>query len=319
MLGVRIMADIKPQLAEEAVRALLAERFLAPEGPLAPVGGGQVAQTFAFTAAGRDYIIRFNHDNMLVNFEKEAYVYQRFASPQVPIPPILQVGRLDDLVYAISQKMPGRPMTALPPVELAACLPALIETLDAIHAHDIGDRPGYGIFDGQGIGRFPSWPRFLQMINEEEEPGNFFGQWHHMFDDTFLERPVFDQIYAAMIGLLDYCPPERSLVHGDFGFSNVLVADGRITAVLDWIAARYGDFLYDIAWLDFWAAGAHLSDRFARHYAAQGRAVPHYAERLLCYHCYIGLSALLFFAKTGDQPAYTFVRDRVLARLARET
>ena len=47
--------------------------------------------------------------------------------------------------------------------------------------------------------------------------------------------------------------------------------------------------------------------------------MPHYAERLLCYHCHIGLSALLFYAKVGDQPAYSFACDRVLARLARET
>src|SRR4051812_14793468 len=113
------MPGVKPQLSEDAVRRLLTERFQAPEGLLTPVGGGQIAQTFAFTAGGQDYILRINRDNMLVNLEKEAYVARHFAAPGVPIPPILQVGRLDGLVYAIAPKMPGQPMTALPPAEVA--------------------------------------------------------------------------------------------------------------------------------------------------------------------------------------------------------
>jgi tetratricopeptide (TPR) repeat protein len=60
---------------------LLAARFIAPAGALVPVGGGQIAQTFTFTAEGRAYIIRFNHTNMLVNLEKEAYIYRHFAAP----------------------------------------------------------------------------------------------------------------------------------------------------------------------------------------------------------------------------------------------
>jgi aminoglycoside phosphotransferase (APT) family kinase protein len=37
---------------------------------------------------------------------------------------------------------------------------------------------------------------------------------------------------------------------------NVLVADGMLTAVLDWSCSAYGDFLYDVAWLGFWSPEA---------------------------------------------------------------
>ena len=43
------------------------------------------------------------------------------------------------------------------------------------------------------------------------------------------------------------------LLHGDYGFDNVLVDQGKISGVLDWANAKYGDFLYDVAWLDFWS------------------------------------------------------------------
>ena len=32
----------------------------------------------------------------------------------------------------------------------------------------------------------------------------------------------------------------------------MLVDGGRITAVLDWGCSLYGDFLYELAWMQFW-------------------------------------------------------------------
>jgi aminoglycoside phosphotransferase (APT) family kinase protein len=43
------------------------------------------------------------------------------------------------------------------------------------------------------------------------------------------------------------------IMHGDFRLSNLLVNDGRITAVLDWELCTIGDALVDLAWLlDDW-------------------------------------------------------------------
>src|SRR4030095_316030 len=38
-------------------------------------------------------------------------------------------------------------------------------------------------------------------------------------------------------------------VHGDFRIGNFLVADGRITAILDWELVRLGDPLEDLGWI----------------------------------------------------------------------
>src|SRR5690242_5433933 len=98
------MTSIKPQVAESAVRALLWQEFGGPVSRLAALAGGQIARTYAFAVDGEEYVIRFSRDNMLINYEKEAYVAARFASPQVPIPPVRKVGRLDTLHYIISRK-----------------------------------------------------------------------------------------------------------------------------------------------------------------------------------------------------------------------
>jgi aminoglycoside phosphotransferase (APT) family kinase protein len=43
--------------------------------------------------------------------------------------------------------------------------------------------------------------------------------------------------------------PRISIVHGDFRIGNFLVADGRITAILDWELVRLGDPIEDLGWI----------------------------------------------------------------------
>jgi hygromycin-B 4-O-kinase len=197
-------------------------------------------------------------------------------------------------------------VSQLAPAEFRAVLPALLDTLDAIHTADVSGSRGWGVIDAEGQGSADNWPAHLAGV-ADEEPGGFFGEWHRLFDQGLLERDRFERIYARMVDLFPYCPQTRWLVHGDFGFSNVLAHEGRISAVLDWANARYGDFLYDVAWLDTWAPELNLGEACRARYAGRGLPVPHFAERLECYRSYIALNALLFFAHAGDEPAYRWV------------
>lgn len=304
----------KPQIAQDEVFALLREHFAAPIEDLEVVSGGQIAQTYGFIAQGERFILRFTQ-HMGANLDKELFIERLLASSGVPIPPILHVGRLGDLHYAISRRMPGKPITNVPPDEYEATIPALMQTLDAIHGADVSGTTGWGIFSDAGRGFFPSWRASLAYIREDEPEWDFYGKWHSLFETTFLERDVWEALYARMVAMLDACPEERFLVHGGYGFGNVLAEGGRVTAVLDWLDAKYGDFLYDVAGLDFWAPELDFRDRFAAHYAERGIAVPRYAERVLCYQCYVALDALRFFAKRQNEASYRWVRERITSRL----
>lgn len=308
------MPYAKPQLSDEQVRTLLSERFVAPQGELRAVEGGQIAQAIAFTASGQAYIIRINPATV-PNFEKDVYVYHHYATPHVPIPPIYQLGTLGELSYAISPLMPGQNMTGLSPEETASYLPTLIATLDAIHASDVSDSRGYGAFDAQGIAPYPTWRAFITSIGDEHPPGSFYGNWHSLFAETFLEREVWERVHAAMLRLLDYCPEQRWLLHADYAFGNVLVQDGRITAVLDWANAMYGDFLFDIAWLDYGLPNHQILDRYAAYVAAQGRTIAHYQERLRCYRYLIALDSMRFYAKVGKEDEYMAIKAQILPTL----
>ena len=311
--------SIKPLVTTEMVLPVLREYFDRPIRNLEVIQGGNVAQAFSFsvgsgqveeTGEPQDFIIRFNPP-MTINFEKEAYAYDKFASPIIPIPRVIQLGRLENIFFAITEKISGRNLLQIPRPEYLALIPKLVQVLDAIHRISIGDVPGYGIFDGMGTALTSTCKEHLELIQKEEAEGDFMGRWHVLFQNSFLEKELFESYFFKMMDLSKYCPEERWLVHGDYGFGNILVQDGRVTAVLDWMDAQYGDFLYDVAWLDFWSPLDHWYEWFQQHYLRTERIVPYYKERILCWQYSITLNAMKFYAKAGSKESYQFVKDRI--------
>jgi aminoglycoside phosphotransferase (APT) family kinase protein len=62
-----------------------------------------------------------------------------------------------------------------------------------------------------------------------------------------------EPVLAALLGWLESHipaePPRKALVHGDAAFSNLLVRDSHVSAVLDWEAAHIGDPAEELAYL----------------------------------------------------------------------
>jgi aminoglycoside phosphotransferase (APT) family kinase protein len=84
------------------------------------------------------------------------------------------------------------------------------------------------------------------------------------------------------------------------------VQDDRISAVIDWGNALYGDFLHDIACFSFWASWYRTMDGIdweveaKKHFETIGLEVPNIEERLLCYKIHIGLDAQAYNAFVGN-------------------
>ncbi len=311
------MPDLRPVVTTEQVMDLLTQHFQAPVRDLVPVEGGQVARTFAFRAGEREYILRLNNDNMLTsNLPKEAYVLNKLASTSLPLAPIVHLGRLGSLHFAISHRLPGKMLEEHTPQEVQTFLPQLLDVLEALRGVDVSDTQGYGVFDYQGQGLATSWHACLSAVGNEEKEEDYYGKWYRLFDETFLERDFYTQLYQRMKDLLAYCPEERHLVYGNLSLRNMLAENGRITALLDWLDASYGDFVYDIASLDFWWPPLGLRAAFQQDQQRRQRDLPFYAERLLCYECHHALNGLRFFAKGGNLPAYQMVKGLIQQKIA---
>jgi hygromycin-B 4-O-kinase len=302
---------IKPVIESFQVAALLSDYFDQPITEVVPLGTGHIARVFSFQAGDQAYVIRFVTAQMAHTLKKEAFIATLLAATDIPLPPILHQGTFQDDYFAVAPKAPGTPLDELSRETYMQLIPTVIDTLDAIHQIDISHTEKYGIFDDTGVGLFSSWQAHLLSVAVEEAEESFFGKWHRLYEESFLERELFERLFEQMKSLLGYVPEERFLVHGDYGFNNVLAEEGKITAVLDWANAQYGDFVYDIAWLDFYSPGVGYLARFQQYYQAQNRPVPHFAERLRCYACYISLNALRFYAKSDLREAYGWVRQRI--------
>jgi len=75
------------------------------------------------------------------------------------------------------------------------------------------------------------------------------------------EQGIVRTTISALPGL--FAGRAGVLAHGDFGATNVLVADGRLTGLLDWEFARLADPLFDIAWWA-WLLRFHTPAAYAR-------------------------------------------------------
>ena len=300
-----------PKVSAEDARSLLVERGH-DVAELIPVTGGLWSATYAFTEAGRDYIVRFHERRD--DLEKDRFA-MRWGSPRLRVPQIVDIADTPLGPYGISVRARGSPIDDLDADGMRAVLPALFATLDAIREASTSGTTGYGLWHGDGNAPTPTWR--ANLVNEDAIARS---------RATLVGSPVgtaaFDAGVERMRGLVDSCPETRYVVHNDLLYRNVLHGPDGIV-MLDWGASIYGDFLYDMALLTIWWPyyasrwrGIDIRAEIERHYAEIGLQIPHFAERLRCYELDIATSHIAFQGSYGmwDTAAWTAKRTADLAK-----
>lgn len=269
------------------------------------IGSGMFSHAYSFTVEQQAFVLRVNAYEE--DFKKDAFAYQHFCAPMLPIPKVVQIGWFDDKRYfAITESCEGTTINQMDEVDVRKLVPKLFETLRAIHSVDVSGYPGWGLMDADGSGQFASWQEYLLSLYNQK----FAYEYSELAQHTFLEKEVYEVFLAAMKQLLPYCPLEKYLVHGDFGFDNVMSDAHKVTGVLDWAESRLGDFVYDIAYLNFWSEHIPYGALWSKYAASVGYDMSHFEERLRCYMLNIGLSGLAIAAIKEDEADYIWVRER---------
>lgn len=307
------MAMDEPVDGRAAAR-FLAERYGASAAGVAELGGGDWSRAFSFRLDSRDLVARFGAH--LEDFVKDRKA-MAFARPALPVPAVLEVGEALGGFYAISERRFGVFLEALDEPGWRSLLPALLGALDALREIQ---SPGSGAVDwASDDGSGPSsWRQWL-VASLADRPGERVSGWRARLK----QMPDIDRVFVsgerALRSLLGACPEARHLLHRDLLNRNVLVAEdaSRLTAIFDWGCSLCGDFLYEVAWLTFWAPWYPALDAldFRRviqdHYEKIDLPVENFDERLGCYELHIGLEHLAYAAFTG--------RDDDLHAIARRT
>lgn len=213
-------------------------RTLLPDaGPPYPLGEGVRSRAFGLDAGTERYVLRIGTDAR--GFAKDAYAARAF--PGLPVPEVVEIGEVGPYVYCLSRRLPGRTVHAVPTDELGPVLPAVGETLAALWATDVAGTTGYGLFDGSGAGAAPTWRAYLLDQGPVRDA-----------DRRGIPARLVDGLCRIVADRVDDCPEDRRLLHGDFGSDNALTDGRRITGVLNWELAAYGDPLHDVAEMFQW-------------------------------------------------------------------
>ena len=266
------------------------------------LAGGAWSSAFSFEEARHQLVVRFSvHEE---DFRKDE-VAARYASPALPVPPILEIGRVDEAgFYAVSERRHGSPLELASEAETVKLLPAVLRMLEALREVDLGAGARWGPWDPDAPGRFGSWREALLSI-AIDQPGMRTAGWRTLLAASAAGDRAFELGYAALEEAIDDRVVVPHLVHSDLMNRNVLVDGDRVTAVLDWGSSIYGDFLLDLGWLTFWApwypAWRDLDVVAAArdHCPAIGLAVPGFDGRLRACELWIGLDGMAYQAWAG--------------------
>jgi hygromycin-B 4-O-kinase len=283
---------------EGAIDCHVAQEFLKEnfsEGAvrLEQITGGELAEAFFFEVTGTEYVLRVSAE--LKHFLKDRYAFEHFRSSAIPIPRVVKYGRFDSTrFYAVSERALGVQHAELPRSQQIAAVPSMLRTLDAIHAIDVSGSNEFVDWPGGGHAPGSSDHRAASSIQARKE--SFTRPWVDQEFHLFLRE--------QMRPLLKYLPEERYLMHGDYGGRNLIIHRGEVTGVLDWGNSKYGDFMRDVALLDFWDRELDYGGIVREHYGWIGKTVPHYTERLRLHKLACASDSLEFYASFDREAAY---------------
>jgi hygromycin-B 4-O-kinase len=298
--------------------AFLVARFGRGVSEVSPVGEGAWSRAYAFRSDGAEYIVRFSA--LDEDFHKDR-IAADYSSRDLPIPAVVEIGEARGGFFAISERASGGFLDDLDKDQMRAMLPAIFAALDAARRVDLSETTGYGGWGADGNAPHHSWRAALLTIGKYE-PGERTQSWQERLVASPTGSRPFDEALARLDALIPDVAEERHLIHSDLLNYNVLVADARISAVIDWGCAMYGDFLYDLAWFEFWSPwypawrGIDFRSEAIRHYSSIGLSVPRFEERLTCCLIHIGLAAQAYnaFKERWDALEETARRTLEVAR-----
>lgn len=273
------------------------------------IGDGWHSQAFSFIAGERELVIRFSRH--LRDFKKDAHAGAHYRIPGVYIPAVNDIGPYNkELSYCITDFVAGTPsdqvMESSGDAQNLQLAQNLLGPLYAIHDYDISAIPGWGYLDEQGHGAWNSWPQFLLSVYNSKEPVS----WQELVGTTCLDGDFFTKMLGEMEQLFPFLPQRKQLLHGDYGFDNVLLdGNGRVTAVLDWAESMAGDALYDLVHMNEPWRPPGEETQFLPIWLQQIGHQPYLEERLRCYRIHYTLLHLHIHAVRNQEDDYFLIED----------
>jgi fructosamine-3-kinase len=169
------------------------------------------------------------------------------AKTSVPVPAVVAYDTTHDLLdhdYILMERLPGQPLSHSPSVDTDRVLFDVGQCLAQVHALTA---EAYGYLGAHH-----------PMPPQSSWPAAFFVMWEKLLCDivqvglyTAGERQMLLHLLDRHMSCFEH-PVPAALLHMDVWGQNILVdADGRLTGLLDWDRALWGDPEIEFAVLDY--------------------------------------------------------------------
>jgi len=246
-------------------------------------GGLLHSQIYVFEADGLRYV--FKTGTRKEEHRKEQWVSNRYHEV-LPLRQVVQIyGQEDQSSYAIYRFIEGDMLVDLESQELIDTIPSVLDTLSILRSIKVNEGEGYGRFDEYGNAPYPSWLDYVEAIYNDQ-----IYNWSEAEQKGLDLELVEDAIKQLKHGAGSIKLKSRCLVHGDLGSYSIIAKQHRVTGLIDWKLAMYGDHLYDIANLMFW--NEDRLDSLNAKLQAEYMTTVDNRNAILCYMLRIGLEEL---------------------------
>ncbi len=278
------------------------------------LGEGAWSRCFGFSCDGQALVIRFG--KYVDDFQKDQLAHT-YATPDLPIPQVLEIGPAADGYYAISRRVYGLPLEEVSAEQWMALVPAVVAALEALRTADLTATVGFGGWGADGNAGHSGWASRL-LSADQDTPDQRGHGWHERLARSPHGAAAFEWGFDLLKKVVDDAVP-RCLLHCDLMNRNVLVDGDQITGVLDWGCSVYGDHLYDLAWFEFWAPWhpqlnvAYLRLSLEQRWMEKGYTPENQDARLLASYLHIGLEHLAYHARLEDWAILAAIAERMRA------
>jgi aminoglycoside phosphotransferase (APT) family kinase protein len=224
---IRRLYEARAAMLPQPALNLLTHTFGAPPGDLAPTFGGFSHHSALAMIGGQRCVVKAADSTpKRADLRHEARVLALLPGSGLPAPALIALAEDAHWTIEVLEFAPGAnglSVLAHAPADLERVYGALGRTLAMVHGTAVAP-PAQDVLLAERARRLCA---------------------------ALADLPLDAELRAALVSGLEqpaWRSPKISLVHGDAGIHNLLW-DGRITALLDWEWAGWGDPLIDLAWL----------------------------------------------------------------------
>lgn len=296
----------------QAAQSFLVNHLHRTPTDLALIGEGAWSRCFGFRQDDAALVIRFG--NHIDDFQKDQMAYA-YATPDLPVPKVYEIGEAFGGYYAISTRAYGTPLEQLHADAWLAVVPAVVAALEALRTADTSTTTGWGGWGVDGNAPHASWSSYLLVVDQDTPDRRTYG-WRTRLATLPEGEAAFTWGYDLLKQVASDTVP-RTLLHCDLINRNVLVDGDRLSGVFDWGCSIYGDHLYELAWFEFWAPWMpqldidYLRSALEAHWRTIGYEPPNKADRLAACYLHIGLDHLAYNAYLGDWSTLLATAERM--------